>query len=419
MPDFNPLDMPDVEGVEEESPQGFDPFDMPDVAPHEEPAPRDWWEDLAAGAIDGLTLNHGAELGRLGEGIGNSLADVAESVWGTHEIDGMEPTKTGESDLDLEALYALARETPAGKIGHTAGLINTGVAAAGLAPVSIAGQAAFGGLAGGLSTAGDTGYDPAATVAGAGTGAALGGLGGALGKGADAIRRWLSGSAPEAAQMALPGMAPKVATNAERLAEKLALSLDDVTRPATASSKVVGQAALKAAQSPYASGDLLRSAGGALAAGGPQTLTPLLGSSKDAPKTPAPNPADLLSMLGGSSKASAQDSRPFTEVELVKPGPWRAEIGDAQIQTIKPVIGEAEIREKAYAGQPAMTYSVQAVLSSGQSGLPEKAKRDLTSALLSGDVAKVDAMNFKLQQRHPAYAKRLQDELNSLSEDIP
>lgn len=397
MPDFNPLDMPDVEGVEEESPQGFDPFDMPDVAPHEEPAPRDWWEDLAAGAIDGLTLNHGAELGRLGEGIGNSLADVAESVWGTHEIDGMEPTKTGESDLDLEALYALARETPAGKIGHTAGLINTGVAAAGLAPVSIAGQAAFGGLAGGLSTAGDTGYDPAATVAGAGTGATLGGLGGALGKGADVIRRWLSGSAPEAAQMALPGMAPKVATNAERLAEKLALSLDDVTRPATASSKVVGQAALKAAQSPYASGDLLRSAGGALAAGGPQTMTPLL----------------------GASKASAQDSRPFTEVELVKPGPWRAEIGDAQIQTFKPVIGEAEIREKAYAGQPAMTYSVQAVLSSGQSGLPEKAKRDLTSALLSGDVAKVDAMNFKLQQRHPAYAKRLQDELNSLSEDIP
>jgi hypothetical protein len=59
------------------------------------------------------------------------------------------------------------------------------------------------------------------------------------------------------------------------------------------------------------------------------------------------------------------------------------------------------------------------VLSSGRSGLPPKAERDLTSALLAGDSDKFNAMNFKLQQRHPGYAKRLQDELNSLSEDIP
>lgn len=406
MPDFNPLDMPDVEGVEPGSPEGFDPLDIPEVVTQAEPAQRDlpWWEDLGLGTVDGLTLNHGAELGHLGERAGNALADLAEKAWGTHEIDGVAPTKTGDSDLDLEALYALARESPAGKIGHGAGLMNTGVAMAGRAPTSIGGQAAAGALSGGLSTAGDTSYDPAATVTGAVTGGALGGLGGALGKGADAIRRWLSGSAPQGAQMALPGMAPKVATNAERLAEKLALSLDDVTRPAAATSKLVGQGVLKLAQSPMGSGELLRSAGGALAAGGPQTLTPLL----------------------GSSKASAQDigdavlfdrNQPFNETTLTKPGPWQVEIGDAQIQTIRPEIGEAQIQEKAYAGQPAMLYSVKSVLSSGDSGLPEAAQRDLTRALLSGDEGKVDALNFKLQQRHPGYAKRLQDQLKSLSEE--
>lgn len=404
MPDFNPLDMPDVEGVEEQNSEGFDPLNMPEVAPHEEAAPRDWWEDLGLGAVDGLTLNHGAELGHIGEKAGNALADIAEGVWGTDEIDGMEPTKTGESDLDLEALYALARETPAGQIGHTAGLINSGVAMAGLAPVGIGGQAAAGALSGGLSTGGDTGYDPAATAAGAATGSALGAVGGALGKGADAIRRWLSGSAPAGAQMALPGLAPKVATNAERLAEKIALNLEDARHLSSASSKLVSQAGLKLAQSPVGSGELLRGAGGALAAGGPQTLTPLL----------------------GASKASAQDigdavlfdrSPRFNETTLASPGPWQAEIGDAQIQSFKPVIGEAEIREKAYAGQPAMIYSVQSVLSSGDSGLPEKAQRDLTSALLSGDEGKVDAINFKLMQRHAGYAKRLQDQLKALSEE--
>jgi hypothetical protein len=396
-PDFNPLDMPDVEDLEDETSGGFDPLDMPEVAPHEETAPREWWEDLGVAGLDGITLNNAAELGHIGEDIGNSLADIAENTWGTHEIDGMPPIKTGESDLDLEELYALARESGAGKIGHTAGLINTGVAMSGRAPTSVSGQVAAGALSGGLSTGGDTGYDPASTVAGAATGGALGGLGGALGKGAEAIRRWLGGAGPEAAQMALPGMAPKVATNAERLAEKLALSLDDVTRPATASSKVVGQAALKAAQSPLASPDMLRSAGGALAAGGPQTMTPLL----------------------GASKASAQDSRPFTEVELRKPEPWQVEIGDARIQTWRPEIGEAKIREKAYAGQPAMIYSVQSVLSSGDSGLPANAERDLTSALLAGDEGKIDAVNFKLMQRFPGYAKRLQEQLTSLSEETP
>lgn len=412
---FDPYALPEVEGGEDESAtEGapFDPRHVPDVvddAPAPEAAPRDWWEDLGLSAVDGLTLNHGAELGHLGERAGNAMADVAENAWGTHKIDGMSPTKTGDSDLGLEELYALARESPAGKFGHGLGLVNTGVAMSRLAPTSVGGQAAAGALSGGLSTGGDTNYDPAATVAGAATGGVLGAAGGALGKGADAIRRWLGGSAPQGAQMALPGMAPKVATNAERLAEKLALSLDDVTRIPTASSKLVGQGVLKAVQSPMGSGELLRSAGGALAAGGPQTLTPLL----------------------GASKASAQDydHGPFNETTLRKPDPWRVDIGDAQmqayrpeigeaqIQTITPVIGEAQIQEKAYAGAPAMTYSMKTVLSSGDSGLPASAQRDLTSALLSGDEGKIDAINFKLCQRFPGYSKRLQDQLKSLSEE--
>jgi hypothetical protein len=37
--------------------------------------------------------------------------------------------------------------------------------------------------------------------------------------------------------------------------------------------------------------------------------------------------------------------------------------------------------------------------------------------MVSGDDSKVIATNFKMQQRYPAYAKRLQDDLTSLNEE--
>jgi hypothetical protein len=132
----------------------------------------------------------------------------------------------------------------------------------------------------------------------------------------------------------------------------------------------------------------------------------------------------------------AQDSQPFTESKLVEPTwtettlrkpEWNVDIGEAEMRSLEPVIGEvvptnanigeAVIQEKAYAGAPALVYSLQTVLSSGDTGLPPAAQQQLTSALLSGDEGKLHAANFKLQQRHPGFAKRLQDQLNALSEE--
>ena len=399
-PDFAPI-------AESETGDDFDPDFQPEQVEYAEEAPREpraWYEDLALGAVDGLTLNNAGELGKLGESLGNLAADEVDLLTGRNKVDGMAPNKSGQSDGDWEALYQLARESPAGKIGHGAGLMNTGAALSRLLPGSVGGQALAGGASGALSTGGDTDYDALSTLIGGTAGAALGGLGGAVGSGADAIRRWLGGAAKEAPKaaswlepVALPSAAPGV-TNADELLEALAFSPKDIVSPLKAGWKLLAQGGVKAAQSPVTA-DAARGVAGAMAGTGPQALSPLL----------------------GASKASAQDAMPWSvEIGEAQPlGPWSADIGEAQMQTITPVIGEAQIKEKAYAGDAALNYGVQTVLASGRSGLPPKAERDLTSALLAGDSDKFNAMNFKLQQRHPSYAKRLQDELNSLSEDIP
>jgi hypothetical protein len=399
-PDFAPL-------AEEDAPaDDFDPDFQPEAVEEVavEAAPREWWEDLALGAVDGLTLNNAGELGGIGERLGNLAADEMDLLTGRHEIDGMAPTKSGEGE-DWEALYQLARESLPGKIGHGAGLVNTGAALSQLAPGTVGGQAVSGGASGALSTGGDTDYDMLSTLIGGAAGAALGGLGGAVGAGADAVRRWLGGAAKEAPKaaswlepVALPSAAPG-ATNADELLEALAFSPKDIASPLKAGWKLLAQGGVKAAQSPVTA-DAARGVAGAMAGAGPQALSPML----------------------GATKAGAQDAMPWSvEIGEAQPlGDYSANIGEAQpLGPWTAEIGEAQIREKAYAGDAALNYGVQTVLSSGRSGLPPKAERDLTSALLAGDSDKFNAMNFKLQQRHPGYAKRLQDELNSLSEDIP
>jgi hypothetical protein len=71
----------------------------------------------------------------------------------------------------------------------------------------------------------------------------------------------------------------------------------------------------------------------------------------------------------------------------------------------------------AYATYPTLAWGIQSVLSSGSSGLPPDAEQQLAEAMVSGDDSKVIATNFKMQQRYPAYAKRLQDDLTSLNEE--
>jgi hypothetical protein len=65
---------------------------------------------------------------------------------------------------------------------------------------------------------------------------------------------------------------------------------------------------------------------------------------------------------------------------------------------------------------PRMSWAIESVLSSGASQLPQEDEHRLTEAVLSGDSARVNATNFQLQQRYPAYAKRMREQLESLSQ---
>lgn len=324
----DPFAIPDVIGHEDEADGGHgnaagsdDPFAIPDVLPDqpEGAAPESHGvEDALLGLLDGVTLNHAGEIGNAASslmGLGGEK-DVPE-----HEIfDGMAPTYAGERVPDMESLYSDARKSLPGQIGHGVGLAGAGIGAAVAAGPGIATQGLTGAATGGLSAAGDADYDPLSSLAGAGVGGAFGLAGGALGKGVDAVRKWL-GSSAEAGQGVLPGM--KATTNADKArgAFKVDPFKDSLS---TIGSKVAKSAALGAASS---------SAG----------------------------------------------------------------------------------HVAAYAGMPTLSWGVQSVLSSGRSKLPPEAEQQLTEAVLSGDDNKVIATNFKLQQRYPGYAKRLQDEIDSLN----
>lgn len=90
--------------------------------------------------------------------------------------------------------------------------------------------------------------------------------------------------------------------------------------------------------------------------------------------------------------------------------PGAARVGTA----IAPGKAKAQV---AYAGEPTMSWAVQSVLTQGNTGLPPADEQRLTEAVMSGDPSKVIAANFQLQQKHPGYAKRYQDEVTSLQDD--
>lgn len=76
----------------------------------------------------------------------------------------------------------------------------------------------------------------------------------------------------------------------------------------------------------------------------------------------------------------------------------------------------AQAPDVAYGTAPTMAWAVQSVLQSG-SGLEPADEQRLTEAVLSGDMDKLISANFALQSRNPAYAARLQRELESLQEE--
>jgi hypothetical protein len=72
--------------------------------------------------------------------------------------------------------------------------------------------------------------------------------------------------------------------------------------------------------------------------------------------------------------------------------------------------------QTAYADAPAMNYALSATLSTGNTGLSEADEAALTKAVVSGDQAAINAADFRLRQRYPAYARRVERELRGLNE---
>ena len=111
-------------------------------------------------------------------------------------------------------------------------------------------------------------------------------------------------------------------------------------------------------------------------------------------------PGALRSFAGQADKAVA--------------GPLGGLASQVSGQLATPAASKAGAQDVAYAGTPTTAWAVESVLSSGASGLPAADEQRLTEAVMSGDEQRVITTNFLLTQKHPGYAKRMQDEYESL-----
>jgi hypothetical protein len=62
-------------------------------------------------------------------------------------------------------------------------------------------------------------------------------------------------------------------------------------------------------------------------------------------------------------------------------------------------------------------YALQATLASGRAGLSPEDEQALTEAVVQGDQAAISATDFRLRQRYPAYARRVERELRAYNEE--
>lgn len=371
----DPFDVPDLEPLEEPgkaadplAPEA-DPFDVPDIVDAPAPARQAGTGNMALdgllGLAEGMTLNNAGEIGSVGSKLGTLLADAAQP---TRERDGLPPTYAGSRGVDADELVKRGMETGAGKTGYVAGLAAPAVASGFAAPAAVGAQAAVGAGAGALAAGGESGYDPLATLVGAGTGAALAGAGGA-------IAGHLGGRAT------LAGV-PSVGTRAEQLLEGLASS----TR------KLGAQAGVGAGI-------------GAVTSGSTNPMEVLKGAGKGAATAAA------LGKLGGAAPKAA----PYLAPAARALGSSAAPLGGMFAgRASKARAQEADV---AYGTAPTMHWAVQSVLTSGDTGLEPADEQRLTEAVMSGDEDKVISANFALQQRSPMYAARLRRELESLQEE--
>ena len=86
---------------------------------------------------------------------------------------------------------------------------------------------------------------------------------------------------------------------------------------------------------------------------------------------------------------------------------WAAELGGG-------LDSKAE-GQTAYAGAPTLSWTLQSVLSQGETGLPDDEVQRLTEAVVRGDVGALAAADFRLKQKYPGYARRVEAELRALN----
>lgn len=339
--------------------------------------------DALVGLGEGATFNHGAEVGEIGSWLGTKLADLTlPSLTRTTESgEPLEPEYVGRRGADPRELVEQSQETLAGKAGKVGGLVASSVALPGVvgaasaparglgalraganAAQSVGLQAATGAASGALAAGGDSGHDPLAMLAGGATGGALGAAGGAAAKrvSGPAMLNGVptTGSYADQLMAQIAGLAPKAGTGAGfgALAAGQSSGWDAGKMAKGAASGVLASSLLGKAglAAPYAA-PALRTAG--------QAAAPFGGIA-----------------AGYVPKASAQDA-------------------------------------KAYGTAPTMHWAVKSVLTTGDTGLPPADEQRLTAAVVSGDEDKVISANFALSQKYPAYAARLQRELEALQED--
>lgn len=73
--------------------------------------------------------------------------------------------------------------------------------------------------------------------------------------------------------------------------------------------------------------------------------------------------------------------------------------------------------QTAQADAPTLSWTLQSVLSSGNTGLDPQDEQQLTEAVVNGDVKKIASLDWQLKQRSPRYAKRIEDELKALNDE--
>ena len=191
--------------------------------------------------------------------------------------------------------------------------------------------------------------------------------------------------APRAPQAPAPALAKA------GMQEQVALERSAAGAPASAKGRV-GDALLGAAQFLPIPGV---PATARLARGGLQALRAAQAEARGAP------PSQLIPNLGAARRVTGANE---LASELLPPG-LTGDKANAQ---------EGEFT--AYADAPSLNYALSATLSAGNTGLPPEDEQALTSAVVRGDQQAINAADFRLRQRHPAYARRVERELRGLNE---